>query len=211
MLHLWINIQRLEAYIFKKGKSMKKYIFVIYLLFMPCISFAQCDEADDFIMGISQKVLHIIKHKNSAANELSDLFVSVVDVDWIGKFVLGSYWKTLDDTQKKQYLAKYRSFIIAAYVPLFKEYNGQDFKVDDATDLPNNQCMVSMSIYGKTEYNLSYRLKKMDDKFVVHDIIAEGVSLLSTQRSEFGAIITQKGFDALLNRLDAKNKKQISK
>jgi phospholipid transport system substrate-binding protein len=186
----------------------------------PYVAFSQeqgsgdsvCAPAAAFVQDTSSRVLQIIKdndNNNKVSTKLHDLFTKIVEIDWIGKFVLGSHWRTLSDEQKKQYLRQYKSFLLASYVPLFKEYNGQSFKIESISELANSQCMISMKIYtnrqNQAPYSVSYRLKHADNKYVVRDIVAEGVSLLTTQRAEFGAIISQKGFDSLLQRLSAKN------
>jgi phospholipid transport system substrate-binding protein len=200
---------------------MRQYCYALILSVMP-LTMAQaqdkegvCAPAAAFIENTSKQVLDIIKKDkqgNETATQLQQLFAEVVEIDWIGKFVIGGHWKMLSEQQKKQYLLQYRSFLLASYVPLFKQYNGQNFDIESVSELTNDQCIVAMKIHEtkpqKSSYSVSYRLKSVGGKYRVHDIVAEGVSLIATQRSEFGAIISQKGFDTLMNRLNAKNVKQ---
>ncbi len=50
-----------------------------------------------------------------------------------------------------------------------------------------------------------YRLRpEKSNGFKIVDIIVEGVSLVITQRSEFGSVIKQKGMDGLITTIENK-------
>jgi ABC-type transporter MlaC component len=49
---------------------------------------------------------------------------------------------------------------------------------------------------------VDWRVRELDDRSLVAiDVIVEGVSLIVTQRSEFGAVIERQGLDGLLAEL----------
>ena len=49
-----------------------------------------------------------------------------------------------------------------------------------------------------------------NNKYYITDIITEGISFISSQRSEVNSIINSKGFDAFLTELETKNNGQRS-
>ena len=53
---------------------------------------------------------------------------------------------------------------------------------------------------------VDYRLRGDSGAFKIVDITVEGVSLLTTQRSEFNGIVERKGIDGLIEAL----KKQVA-
>jgi ABC-type transporter MlaC component len=52
--------------------------------------------------------------------------------------------------------------------------------------------------------SVDFRVKEKDGKLVILDFIAEGVSLIETQRSEFNSAISQNGMDQFLKNLQAR-------
>jgi phospholipid transport system substrate-binding protein len=164
----------------------------------------------DFVNVTSTKVMSLVKsdiRDEEKKAKLTEIFVETMDMDWIGKFVLGQYWRTMSDADKIDYLATYRKFLITAYVPLFKKYNNQILLIKDVKQISNEQYMVITEIDSankQTKYKVEYRLRYVGGKFKVIDIIGEGVSLLATQRSEFSSIINNGGYKALKKQLEEK-------
>lgn len=192
---------------------MKKFFTLICLLnpFIVLADESRCAAAVEFVRANSENVVQIIQSRKSDSElslELEKVFLDVMDVDWIGKFVIGPAWRSLKDEQKIEYLSLYRKFLLSSYVPLFKEYNGQSMRIDGSDIIDAKQCMVNTLLVQKdgksAAVSVKYRLKDDGQTFKVHDIVAEGVSLLSTQRSEFGSIMANQGFGGLLAKLKKK-------
>ena len=54
--------------------------------------------------------------------------------------------------------------------------------------------------------SVDYRVRKADSGFKIFDVIIEGVSMISTQRSEFASVIGNNSIDYLIDQLSAKAK-----
>jgi phospholipid transport system substrate-binding protein len=54
------------------------------------------------------------------------------------------------------------------------------------------------------EIRCDWRVRKLGDTLKVIDIVVEGVSMLSTQRSEFTAVINKHGPDGLIEALNTR-------
>ncbi|MGB1539789.1 MAG: MlaC/ttg2D family ABC transporter substrate-binding protein [Rickettsiales bacterium] len=174
------------------------------------------DAAKNYASKIGDRVLSVMNNKSlSDSKKLDDLealFVNVVDVDWVGRFVLGKYWRSATEEQKKAYLDAYRVFLIKHYTSRFADYSGETFELPVAREDRENEYFVRMEIArpaGQAPVVVDYRLRYDQAKkdFKVFDIIVEGVSLISTQRSEFGSVVGRKGLDTLIEKLKAKTDK----
>lgn len=180
------------------------------------LSSAQAEETEarDFVQQLGDNVLSVIEDKNATSavkeDKLVELFADAVDVDWIGKFVLGKYWRQATDDQKARYADLYKPFLLRSYASRFNEYNdeqGNGFKITGSRPLQENEYQVDSVIMrngDKPPVAVSYRVRKETDHFKLFDVIIEGVSQLSTQRSEFGAVAGREGIDSLLSRLEQK-------
>jgi phospholipid transport system substrate-binding protein len=172
---------------------------------------------EHFVEETSQKVMSILKANTSdlaKSNELTSVFLNTVDVDFMGKFALGQHWQVLDEKAKLHYLETYKKFMITSYVPKFKKYQGQKLELKGIKPLNNDQYLVQTDI--KTDgpnsapYNVDYRVKLENGRYKVRDIIAEGVSVITTQRSDFGSIIANGGIESLNKELNSKADKSNS-
>ncbi len=187
-------------------------ICTIIFTFNANIATADSSEAENFISNTSDKVLKVIESKISTetkSKQLEEIFSNVVDIDWMAKFAIAKFWKTMSDVQKEQYLGAYKQYLIKTYVPRFKEYNNQVVKIIAVKDMNNGQYQIMTQIVAtkgseKTTLNISYRCKEDNGKFQIRDIVGEDFSLLATQRSEFAAIIEKGGIDKLIKTLLSK-------
>ena len=216
-----MNMQPFVAFILRKdnelyyGKQMKlnflkTFFTILAILILPHFSKANDDNIRNFVDNISSRVIEVIESNDTDAQKeinLTRIFTDFMDIDWIGKFAIGKFWNTLNDQQKTSYLQTYKKYLVSSYVPLFRKYNDQKLILKEIKSIGNDQYLVVSeisAIQNSQPYNVQYRIKSTGDKYKIRDIIAEGVSLLTTQRSEFTSIMDQDGLDGLKDKLNEK-------
>lgn len=177
------------------------------------------DNSKQFIEVMGTEVLSVIKDQslNEKAKEqkLTEFFKKSFDIPWVSKFVLGKYWRTISQDEKQRFQTLYEDFLVQSYVPRFREYTSEHFKVTNVISTSPLTYLVQTEIYRPNGMVLKvdYHVHKQDDtnSLAVFDIIAEGVSLITTQRSDFSSIMTKEGVNGLLNKLTDKVGKQAKK
>lgn len=209
-----------EALIFKIGNQksimkinlMKKTIKILVLLFVllssPNAIADDLSAVKNFVNDFGNKILQTASNKKYSVevkrDQMVNLIDSVVDSEWVAKFVLAKNYRTATEAQRDRFKKLYREFMIRTYAPAFKGYDGENFEVLDSVQ-QGQYFMVKCFFIPKEgpKVNLGFRLKKnKTGSFSVLDIIAEGVSLIETQRSEFGSVISSKGLDDFLSDLE---------
>lgn len=162
-------------------------------------------EAMNFVNDLASRAINITKSKSLSdadkEKKLTDIFLIAVDTKFIAKFALGKYFRTLTDAQKKEYISLYSQYLINMYVPNFRKYTGNVVKVLNAKEVRKNNYMVQTELgSGTNEQNIQINYMMRQDpkgieKFVIYDIVAEGVSLITTQRDEIGGVMTDNNGD----------------
>ena len=171
------------------------------------------DEANEqrFIRSIASDVLNVIKAEQSLSEtktELEAIFNRTIDIDWVGRFVLGRHWRKADDSQKAQFVSSYRSFMVNSYAERLKEYSGETYDISSPRSLGNDKSALTMTLYrdnGKPVL-IDYKVRAEEGQYRIYDIVVEGISLIATQRSEFNSVINRKGLDFLINALEKKSR-----
>ena len=64
--------------------------------------------------------------------------------------------------------------------------------------------------YTSKYISIAYRIKMMNNNFLIRDIIAEDISLILGQRADFSSIISKEGIEALIQKLGEKLNKEQS-
>jgi len=198
---------------------MKRFLAVAAILLgMSCAAqAAQTKNADSaagtYVESLGSQALAAISDKKLSKEQkqvkLDKLFGDNVDFPWVGRFVMGQYWRQATDDQKKRYLKEYQKFLILHYTSRFTDYTGGSFKITGSRDDGDGEFTVSMQLIAEDPQNepilVDYRVRKNGASFKIFDVIVEGVSLITTQRSEFGSVIGKNGIDYLIGQLTAKS------
>ena len=170
------------------------------------------DDAGKYIDKVAGEALSTISgdaSKDAKQKKLEKLFATHVDIPWVARFVVGRYWRQASDAQKTSYVKHYERFLIRHYTSRFTDYTSGTYKITGVKDDGDNEFTVSMSLQGtggkSTEPVLvDYRVRKGDAGFRIFDVIVEGISMITTQRSEFSSVLAQHDIDYLTKQLDAK-------
>lgn len=162
--------------------------------------------AQAYVDTLAQQVLAIVKDANSdkadRVKKIEALFTDKVDMDFIARFVLGKNWRAATPAQQQAYIAAYKPFLLKNYASRLTKYSGQTYSLKKTrNDGDTNIVTMEIADSNGQSFLVDYRLRGSNGNYKIVDVIVEGVSLLTTQRSEFASIIDQKGLDGLTEAL----------
>ena len=171
--------------------------------------------AEAFVKNVTNDGIENIINANISRKEtdtrFEKLFNNALDLDFIGKFVLGRAWRTATPQQRKDFIATYRELNIKTWSKRFDEFKGKNFIFKGTTPSNSpNQIFVNTTVpmdQGEPA-KVVWRVKQNGSQFKVVDIIIENVSLAITARNEYAGFIKNNagGVDALIKDLQAKVK-----
>ena len=139
------------------------------------------------------------------------LFNSALDLDFIGKFVLGRNWRTATPAQRKAFIQVYRELNVKTWSKRFDEFKGKAFVFTGTTPSSSaGQVYVDSTVnMGEGEpAKVKWRVRQEGKSFKTVDIVIENVSLAITARNEYSGFIKNNpgGVDALIKDLQNKVK-----
>ena len=172
------------------------------------------DEAQKLVKQLSEDAIKLLTQKDLPAEERSKRFRALLvkgfDVPEMARFTLGRYWRDLADDQRKQYLQLFEDFVVATYAQRFANYQGETLQVQGAQPESDDVLVRSqfMRVNPPQPVKVDWRVSQSDQGPRIVDVIVENVSLTTTQRSDFAAVIQRNGgkIEGLLDTLKAKTK-----
>ena len=198
---------------------MKKIISLLIFCFFSLSAYSKSIDVtsvNQYANKMVQDGLDILRNdalsQDQKVQKTKDMIVTNLDINWMSKYTLGNYRRTLTPEQIAQFTKIYKEYVSKAYADLVKNYHGQKAKVVQVTNRSDSEFMVDLSIIsndGQGNTKVSYLIRLTKDEhnnevLKISDIITEGVSLIRSQQSEFTNIISSRGFDALLAELRSK-------
>jgi phospholipid transport system substrate-binding protein len=125
------------------------------------------------------------------------LFNENFDVPAIGRFVIGRYWRGASEEHRQAFLDVFEDAMVQRFLPLLAENSSERFQVGTVTpDSRNENMALIASRIDRSEgepYQVSWRVRQTDGDFKILDIVAEGVSMAITLRSEYGSVLKNNG------------------
>lgn len=200
---------------------MKKLLITLFsaLMFMTSAARADIDasKAENFIKNVTTQGIEELINTNVSEAEkkarFTKLFNEDLDLDYIGKFVLGRYWRTATPKQRNEFIDVYRKLNIQTWSERFNEFKGKHFEflgTEKAKSKNNDQVYVNTQVPMQEgePASVKWRVKDTGGKMQIVDIIIENVSLAITAQKEYTSYIQKSpnGIDGLIKDLKAKLK-----
>ncbi len=161
----------------------------------------------DFIQGLGDRTLAVLDQPVSQPeklNQLKQLLDRATDLELVARLVLGRYWRQATPEQQTEFVALFKDLIMQTMAERMSWYNGQTFEIGGAKPVDERDTMVATRILrpsGKPPILVDWRVRESAGSFLLIDIIAEGVSLVVTQRAEAAEVIGRDGLDGLLGHM----------
>jgi phospholipid transport system substrate-binding protein len=162
----------------------------------------QAEGAKAFIQGMAQKGIDFLSDESlspeARKEEFRNLLRSSYDMRTIGRFALGTYWKTASKAQQEEYQKLFEKKIIDVYSARFSEYKGQKLDVTGVRMETDTDAIVTSFVVpakGGEKVQVDWRVRNKGGQFKVIDVIVAGVSMAVTQRSDFASVIQRGGGD----------------
>jgi len=128
------------------------------------------------------------------------------DLAAIIRSVLGVHWAKLDADQQQAITQAFQANSIATYADRFDQYDGEQFKVVEQTQLPRGRVLVRSQLVRAdgNPVNFDYVMNESNEGWRIINIVVDGVSDLALKRAEYSAVLQKNGITALIDMLKQK-------
>lgn len=128
------------------------------------------------------------------------------DLPLIVKVILSRYWNKFSETQKSQFIDLFTRLTVATYASQFKSYDNEKFVTNSVEQLQKGRLLVKTEIITENEkpVSLEYLMHENNGEWLIISVLANGINDLSLKRAEYGTIINDEGYDALVRQLEEK-------
>jgi phospholipid transport system substrate-binding protein len=129
----------------------------------------------------------------------------IFDFPEVARRALGRHWQPLTDRQREEFTGLFAELLERSYVSKIELYSGEKIKyVSELIDGETATVATRIVTKSGSEVPIDYRLLKKGPRWLVYDVNIEGVSLVSSYRTQFNKIIQTASFDELVRRLKTK-------
>jgi len=203
----------------KMISAAKKIIFpalffwVFFFCFMQTAMAATDDAPLRQIKETVDKILDVLSNPQYAPADQTEakkkLIFSLVDDRFdfqeMSQRTLASNWRTINADERETFVNLFSKLLENTYIKKIEQYSDEKV-LFGAQEIRGDRAVVESSVIRKDiETPIVYRLKlENGGKWMVYDVVIEGVSLVANYRSQFSGVIEREKFSGLTARLEKK-------
>ncbi len=159
---------------------------------------------DEVVRIVSDKEMKHNPKKRRVA--LRKSIGTLFDYREMAKRSLGRHWNTRTATEKTQFTDMFAGLLEKTYANKIESYNNEKIVyLKEKIDGDHAEIKSKVITSKHDEYTLDYRMLKENGRWMVYDVVIEGVSLVSNYRGQFNGIINKSGYGELVKKLQSKS------
>lgn len=164
--------------------------------------------ATDVVKAKQTALFDLLKQAAPDEKKVTALFDEMLDYGALAEASLGTEWAGRTDAEKKEFSDLLKQLVRKATEKNLKKTI--NYTIDYVSEEQKDGAyIVTTKAKSKTDakedpIEIKYKMVQKDSKWRIADITTEGVSLVSSYRSQFTKIIKKDGFPALITKMKDK-------
>ena len=197
-------------------------VVVLFSIIINVSSIAQAyDKPIDAIRTTIDAVLNVMKDKalsdpakkEERRSKISALLRERFNFLEMAKRSLAKHWKERTPEEKKLFVDIFSDLLEASYIGKIEAYTDEKIRYDkEVIKKKDKYAVVSTSIVTKeVDIPIDYKVINKGKGWFVYDVVIEGVSFISTYRSQYNKVIIKESFASLIDKMKKKLEEVNSK
>ncbi|HIE64669.1 MAG: ABC transporter substrate-binding protein [Nitrospira sp.] len=178
------------------------------LLFTSPVIADDLEEVKTFLSEKLSATTRLLQNKDLPIEEKKDKILGIVreafDFPLMAKLTLGrKYWPRLSKEERKRFTSLFVHRLQASYVDKLDLYKDEEVTINKSVHVKKKIHVLTSIISGTKEINMLYKFYKSKKRgWLVYDIEIQGVSLITTYRSQFNEVLRTGTIDDLFLKLE---------
>lgn len=182
------------------------------LLLVPSVALAEASSPTNTLQHGIDKMISILDTpavetdagRATAIEQLRAMADEYFAFEQLTMRAVGRPWLSMSEENRSQLQASFRKLLELTYMKQIRQYQGQ--KVLYKRELrQGDKAMVLTEVVAKDKsFSVNYKMIELDGRWLVYDIIGEGISLVKNYRSQFKELLHNGSIEELRSRIDAR-------
>lgn len=178
---------------------------------------ARAGEVTDIVKANVDKTLSVLRDpvlqgpekREQRNDEIWVIVEQMFDFEEVSKRSLGMYWRDRTEAERDEFVRLFSALIENSYLDrLYEHRDDKVLYIGEAERGGKVEVRTKVITVKGTEVPINYRLMQKDRTWRAYDMVIEGVSLMSTYRTQFNQKIQSSSYEALIEDLRQKVQKK---
>ena len=118
---------------------------------------------------------------------------------------LGRHWQPRTAAERDEFVQLFADLLERSYISKIELYGGEKIQyLGDTIEGDQAKVQTKLLTKGGSEVPIEYRMHRKGERWLVYDVIIEGVSLIANYRTQFNKIITTSSYQELNRKMKLK-------
>ena len=153
---------------------------------------------------------NIVEDPSIVMGIVEGLLIPHFATNTISRKVMGKHSRKATKEQKKQFAEAFRFYMVRFYSKVFATYSNQTFRYLAAPEfIGKKKVTIKTQLIqsGSKAVAIDYKMQRSGDSWKIIDLKIEGISMVISNKKQFGNQITRDGIDTVIAKLQYKNSK----
>lgn len=186
-------------------------------------AFAQVDSSDPYkmVQDVASKTFDRIKNEQADIQAdpeklrkvMEEELLPYIDYKFAAFMVLGKHFRSVPEDRLGEYVQVFREYLITSYAVAMGYYDDQEVLFEPEGEWQGKKTVTVRAVIqddDRPDIKIAFIVRKgRSEEWRAYDMVAEGISLVSSKRSEFESILRQDGIDKVIEIMRDTIKKPI--
>jgi len=142
------------------------------------------------------------RERRAAVRKIAE---DIFDFGETAKRSLGRHWAARTPAEREEFVRLFADLLERSYISRIEFYGGEKIQFTGDT-IEGDLATVRSKLVTKqaTEIPIEYRTLLKGDRWLVYDVVVEGISMVSSYRTQFNKIIQTSSYEELVNKMKSK-------
>ena len=124
---------------------------------------------------------------------------------------LGRHWQPRTPAERDEFVQLFSDLLERSYISRVELYGGEKIQfLGDTVEGDQARVMTKLLTKSGSEIPIEYRMHRRGDRWLVYDVVIEGVSLIANYRTQFNKIIQTSSYQELVRKMRTKQEELSS-
>src|SRR5215510_12033930 len=196
-------------------------MLLLSIIWLSAIGLAMAGEPTDLIRQTTDQVLKILEDPQFQAPDrqaekqerLHKLADQVFDWQEIARRALAVHWRERTPQERQEFVGLFRDLVETTYLNRLESAVQEKREIQYvAEQVDKSRAVVKTNVVTRRNQQvpIDYVLHQVDGRWLIYDVLVEGISLVNNYRSQFNRIITSSSYNELIQKMKTRQGNELS-
>jgi phospholipid transport system substrate-binding protein len=196
-------------------------MFLLSAVWLSALGLATAGEPTDLVRQITDQVMKILEDPQFQApnrhaerqERLHKIAEQVFDWQEMARRALAVHWRERTPQEQQEFVRLFRDLVEGTYINRLESAIQEKREIQYVGEqVDGSRAAVKTNVVTRRNQQvpIEYRLQKADGRWLIYDVLVEGISLVNNYRSQFNRIITSSSYNDLVQKMKNRQGDELS-